>query len=263
VNRFDELLDAFAHTFYGYGNYKGAYWFIGMEEGGGSFQDVEKRLFVWDRHGRPELEDLALFHNEIGYGHFFEKQPNLPKTPKLQPTWNKLIRILLSAEGRLLSDKEDEARTERVREYQRISLARALGQNCLIELLPLPSRSTKPKDWMYAEHSALGYCADREVYKAYFMPLRAKHIKERIAQYRPQVVVFYGIGVEYSYWWKQIADTPFSNDMAYSISIAARESSLFVIVKHPVTKGITNAYFHDIGQMIAYERAKLLDSGKL
>jgi hypothetical protein len=257
VNRFDELLDAFAHTFYGYGNYKGAYWFIGMEEGGGSFEDVVTRLSVWDHHGRLELEDVALFHNEIGYGYYFEKRP---KRPKLQQTWNKLIRILLSAEGKLLSEKRDEARKELVREYQRTLLGRAHGQSCLIELLPLPSRSTKPKDWIYAEHSALDYCADREVYKAHFMPLRANH-KERIAQYTPQVVVFYG--VEYLYWWEQIADTPFFCDKTYGIRIAPRESTLFVIANHPVTPGITNAYFHDIGQMIAYERAQLLDSGKL
>ena len=99
MNRFDELLDTFAHTFYGYGNYKGAYWFIGMEEGGGSFEDVVTRLSVWDHHGRLELEDVALFHNEIGYGSYFTKRP------RLQQTWNKLIRIVLSAEGKQLSEK--------------------------------------------------------------------------------------------------------------------------------------------------------------
>jgi hypothetical protein len=197
---------------------------------------------------------VALFHNEIGYGNYFEKRP------KLQQTWNKLIRILLSAEGTLLSEKRDEVRKELVREYQRTLLGRAHGQSCLIELLPLPSRSTKPKDWMFAEHSALDYCANREVYKAHFMPLRANHIKERIAQYTPQVVVFYG--VEYLSWWEQIADTPFFCDKTYGIRIAPRESTLFVIANHPVTPGITNAYFHDIGQMIAYERAQLPDSGK-
>ena len=37
----DQVLDEFAHQFYGYGNYDGRYWFIGMEEGGGnSFAEV-------------------------------------------------------------------------------------------------------------------------------------------------------------------------------------------------------------------------------
>lgn len=95
------------------------------------------------------------------------------------------------------------------------------------------------------------------------MHLRAKHIKECIKQYKPKVVVFYGIGIEYVNWWKQIAGTPFSYDMTNGIHIAAHEDIIFVITRHPATKGITNAYFHNIGQMIASERAKLLDSGKL
>lgn len=67
MNHFDDqLLDAFAHTFYGYGNYNGGYWFIGIEERGNSFQDVENRLSVWNSRGRPELEDVALFHKDIG-----------------------------------------------------------------------------------------------------------------------------------------------------------------------------------------------------
>ena len=36
AEQFDDLLlDEFAHNFYGYGNYGGQFWFIGMEEGGG------------------------------------------------------------------------------------------------------------------------------------------------------------------------------------------------------------------------------------
>ena len=35
----DSLLETFAETFYGYGNYNGPYWFIGMEEGGGDSFD--------------------------------------------------------------------------------------------------------------------------------------------------------------------------------------------------------------------------------
>ena len=34
AEQFDDLLlDEFAHKFYGYGNYGGQFWFIGMEEG--------------------------------------------------------------------------------------------------------------------------------------------------------------------------------------------------------------------------------------
>jgi len=30
VTHFDDLLDALAHTFYGYENYKGGYWFVSV-----------------------------------------------------------------------------------------------------------------------------------------------------------------------------------------------------------------------------------------
>jgi hypothetical protein len=48
------------HNFYGYGDYRGAYWFVGMEEGGSdSFDEVAKRLRLWDERGRRELEDVV------------------------------------------------------------------------------------------------------------------------------------------------------------------------------------------------------------
>jgi hypothetical protein len=63
----DQLLLDFMNAFYGYGNYKAPYWFIGMEEGGGdSFEEVTKRLSVWDRRGRRELEDAAEYFEEVG-----------------------------------------------------------------------------------------------------------------------------------------------------------------------------------------------------
>ena len=46
----DTLLADFAQTFYGYGDYNGDYWFVGMEEGGGdSFQYIENCIVTWDR----------------------------------------------------------------------------------------------------------------------------------------------------------------------------------------------------------------------
>jgi hypothetical protein len=195
MNRFDQLLDSFAHTFYGYGDYKASYWFIGMEEGGASSrQEIESRLSVWDRHRKPELEDIAVFHNEIGYRRYFEKRP------PLQNAWNKLIRILLSAEGKLLREKTDVARTELVREYQRTSLGRRGGQSCLLELLPLPSKSIS--DWLYAEHTTLDYCANRDVYKTHFMPRRADHIKVVLTHVRGVVCLVLPAvsSTEYSNW---------------------------------------------------------------
>lgn len=253
----DQLLDAFAHTFYGYGNYNGAYWFIGIEERGNLFQDVEKRLLVWDSRGRSELDDVALFHKAIGYGSLFEKQPNKPDTPRLQPTWNKLIRILLSAAGRV-SDNEDAAElTKLVREYQQTKLGRTQEESCLIELFPLPSQSSHAKDWIYGNYSSLDYCTNRKVYEEHFMSLRISHIKDLITQYKPPVVVFYS--KKYLSCWEQIADMTFSDDASLDISMVQSKSTIFMIMKHPAywTPGKTSAYFHNLGKNIASKRATI------
>lgn len=89
----DELLQAYADTNYGYGNYQGSYWFVGMERGGGgSFKDIAKRLKVWKQLGQNELDDLCQYHVDLGVHWLFGE------CAKFQPTWNKLIRIVLSAE---------------------------------------------------------------------------------------------------------------------------------------------------------------------
>lgn len=71
----DVLLEDFMDRFYGYGNYQGDYWFIGMEEGGGSsFEDIDKRLKTWKKRGRRELEDVAEYHIEMGITSLFRKR---------------------------------------------------------------------------------------------------------------------------------------------------------------------------------------------
>ena len=103
----DNLLETFIHNFYGYGNYQANYWFIGMEEGGGnSIEEINRRLNSWNNRGKFELEDVAEYHFAIGIPEHFRDPA------KLQPTWNKLIRTLLSAQGQPGS-------TDDVREYQK------------------------------------------------------------------------------------------------------------------------------------------------
>ncbi|MEA3335851.1 MAG: hypothetical protein U9R25_08055 [Chloroflexota bacterium] len=126
----DQLLDEFAHQFYGYGNYSGQYWFVGMEEGGGnSFEKVNRRLNTWAHRGKRELEDVAGYHQAIGITDLFSEKP------KIQRTWGKLIRIVLSSQGITPT-------TERVRAYQRAVLGRPNGETCLVELFSLPSPLT-------------------------------------------------------------------------------------------------------------------------
>lgn len=109
------LLAEFAQNFFGYGNYCGQHWFIGMKEGGDhSFREIAKRLNAWADRGKRELEDSADYHIAIGKPHWFTDHP------KLQSTWKQLIRIHLSSDAQSPT-------TEQVREYQRDSWGRRDG----------------------------------------------------------------------------------------------------------------------------------------
>jgi hypothetical protein len=119
---FDDRLESYADTFYGYGTYSAKYWFIGIEEGGGgSIPEIERRVSCWLNRGGHELEDLVEYHSAIGVTRWFDP------VPKLQPTWRQLIRVLLAAK----SGDDREA----IRRYQASKLGRWTGQTCLIELL--------------------------------------------------------------------------------------------------------------------------------
>jgi len=235
----DNILEKIVHKFYGYGNYQGSYWFIGMEEAGGDFQEINNRINIWSDRGEQEIEDIAEFHKAIGYGASFEANANLDV-----PVWNKIIRILLSAKGQENIDIED------VRKYQINELGRNDKETCLLELLPLPSPSLK--HWIYCNCSRLPYLYNRQAYEEHCLDKRINHISERIKEYQPTVVVFYGIGYEYS--WreitKKITDIEFL-PMSGGFLICKNSQTVFVIAKHPVAKGLKNEYFHNIGRTIA------------
>jgi hypothetical protein len=240
IERFDDqLLDEFVHNFYGYGNYGGGFWFVGMEEeGGNSFTEVDKRLSTWARRGKRELEDVAAYHAEIGITRYFAGKP------KLQRTWSNLIRIFLCHVGQGPTP-------EQVLEYQRTSLGRLNGDTCLVELLPLPSPSTG--HWLYAQHSHLSYLADRREYQQSCLALRIAHLRQRINEQKPKAVVFYGLS--YRKHWQAIAGVDFQLQ-PNGISVGRNGSSLFVMTKHPVARGVTNEYFHQVGRLIFAELMK-------
>lgn len=228
----DELLEAFAETFYGYGSYGGQYWFIGLEEGGGgSAEEIGRRLSAWDRRGRRELDDVAEYHREIGVGCYFGPRA------RLQTTLKQLARMALAADG--LGDT-----TEAVRTYQGAHLGRRGGDSCLLELLPLPSPSTAR--WGYGERSMLPQLASREKYRQRYVTMRAGRIKERIHEFSPRVVFFYGVA--YQATWTHIAGTSMRR-IGADLWVGSRAGTTFVIAKHPASYGVSNDYFREAGKL--------------
>lgn len=229
----DEFLHHFITTFYGSGNYSGKYWFVGMEEGGGnSFDQVSSRFNAWKDLGSPELVDMYDFHVLINYPEYFADPV------KLQRTWMQQARIILSSKG--LSSL-----TPTVKAYQRDILGRKTSETCLLELLPLPSPSTTV--WNYDRWSNLPFLKNRSNYRDYCIPWRCEHIKSRINTYQPKLVVF--LGLSYSQYWEAIAAPNIFENMG-DFKAAKSQTALFIIAKHPSTKGITNSYFESIGSYI-------------
>ena len=136
-----ELLDErltldYMHRFLGYGTLEGDCWFIGMEEGGGgSLEEIASRLTAWKQLHRPQLADLRTFHDQIGMEKFFSGQV------RLQTTWARLIRLLLSLRGK-------SATLGDVRDCQARNWGSLQGDHCLLELLPLPSPSVVKERWI-------------------------------------------------------------------------------------------------------------------
>ena len=228
------LLEKFMTTFYGSGNYTGDYWFIGMEEGGGStFERVKKRLETWQKLGEEELVDIYKFHIGINFPDYFRNPV------KLQRTWAQQARIILAAKGKPTT-------VDHVKAYQRDIIGRKNSETCLLELLPLPSPSTSI--WNYGEWSNLHYLRDRKTYLKYCIPWRCKHIRSQIITHKPKVVVFFG--KSYSPYWQQIAGNNIKFRDQGDFLIGDSMSTAFIIANHPAARGVTNAYYEEIGSLI-------------
>jgi len=230
----DHLLTQYMSQFAGYGNLDGDYWMIGMEEGGGdTIEDIERRVAIWEESGQITLEDLKHYHDKIGVTRWFGSHA------KLQPTWNKLIRIIHGIKGLTPT-------TEDVRTYQKNHLGRLDGETCLAELMPLPSPSIS--HWLYQNISSLPELRSRDEYLQHWGHIRLQTLAKLINTHQPKYVVFYGAGY-YQEWWSQLMP---ANHKAVIIEgvkayIGDGEGTVFSVSPHPVATGVKNTFFHGLG----------------
>lgn len=235
----DELLEAYMQCFFGYGSLSGAYWLVGIEErGGDTLEDVAARLRAWDNRGRLELEDVFEFSVKAGQGMWFG-----PKA-RLQRTWANFIRIVLGAEGL-------DAGREKVRQYQSRHFGRAGGETCLVNLMPLPSRSSN--EWHHAHVSTLPHLESRPACMEYYAELRAKHIQKRIAKYRPRAVIFGSMDSDFRSLRQIITDAEFEpvGFACHPFDVGRQGDTIFVLARHPAARRLPKEYFQAIGECIA------------
>jgi hypothetical protein len=232
----DSEVEAFIDGFFGYGNWAAPIWFIGMEEGGGgTIAEAGRRIETWRLRGKLDLEDLVEYHYAIGI------TKHLGPRPALQPTWSKLVHLLLGM-------NEETATDERVRIFQAKELGRRGGSSALIELLPLPSPGIG--QWIYGEATTVPYLSSRELYRRHVVRHRISAIRERLVTQRPPVVVF--LGLSYAEYWSQIASLRLPPVRGEEFVSSKAGQTTFVVVKHPAARGVTNALFRNIGKHLIH-----------
>jgi hypothetical protein len=191
----DVLLQRFASEFFGYGRVSAPFWFIGMEEAGAADErEAQQRLDAWVALGSKAIVDCADFHQRVAD----DKGPMeryFRGGASIQPTWGPLIRFFLRAIGRL------NITTDSVRGAQTSGWGRSNSDNCLVELLPLPSPNAD--DWLYSEWSSLPHLMDRDLYRSHFLETRIAKLRDMIQEHRPRVVLFYGN--RYLTWWSEVS----------------------------------------------------------
>lgn len=255
------LLNDFMNGYFGHGELSADYWFIGMESGGGrSEREVAERLRSWDNLGRQPVVDNLKFHeavhNERGepLNYLFEGRV------KIQRTWAGLIRILLAAQG------QTDLSASAVRAVQSSSWGREGSDNCLLELLPLPSPGVSK--WFYDQWSDLPVLQSREKYRDYFWDSRTQKLRELIQENKPRCVIFYSVSADYLLRWSQIAGVDFNEleleevckgnqGQSFKARFYENKNTLYAAIYHPVYTGLTKEYFAKVGGII---RQRIIDN---
>jgi hypothetical protein len=227
-------LTDFCTTFFGYGQWHAPVWFIGIEEAGGLTKSAAtNHLDTWLERGRKNLENAPSFY-PASSNHCWHGSKASP-----QLTWTQLIRMLLIAQGK--SDTHDS-----IMDYQRNCLGTSNGQTCLLELLPLPSPTTKT--WRYGDWSNLEWLETREKYQQHMTLLRACFLARQIERHCPATVIFYG-----STWhrvWAAIAGGHWHQAINQKLMGFERDNTAFFVTKHPADPKLgprRDGYFREIG----------------
>jgi hypothetical protein len=254
----EQLTRNYIRTFLGYGTLESKVWLIGPEQGGGKrASEFRDRVTAWANRGQKEIEDLHSYHSAI----------NLDWTGSIQSTWGPLIRIMLASDGKLApqnspSPISSEFERKQVLAFQRDCFGKNPGgDSCILDLIPIASPSTK--DWG-AKNSDHEWLDTRAKYEQAFLHERTELIQAKIKQYKPQLVVFFGLGRKPE--WQKMLDVlgadAFEPSEHPRLSCANSDHTFFALIPHPEGlrpkgKGAKNRCLAEIGRELGRTTHKL------
>ncbi len=174
----------------------------------------------------------------------------------LQPTWNGLIRLQLGLQGKDPSLMSPLEQTGIVRAYQQHTFGRSIGNQRLMDLLPLPARPER--HWFYDMHSKLPWLESRNAYVMHQSAARTRRICDEVERFKPRFVIFYGFECERI--WKDIAMTDLAGVGIDKLRVGHRDMTTYAIVRHPVARGVTRDYFFRVGNILAAQSLEKIRS---
>ena len=221
-------------NFWGYGNLNSDVWFVGMEEGYNETNEILFERFKATAHAAvfDIYEDLKV---DPGHVYWFEE------SAPTQPTYRPLIYI-----HRFLQTGV-EPTIEEIREYQIRKFGRKTADHAVLELMPLPSKSIKESDWLYADSGVYGLSTRKE-YLATYKSTRVRELHALIQEHKPKLVLFYSRG--YLPDWQQIAEVPFEEVIPKKLHIANDHDTVYAVVPHATSFGMSKNDWRSIAERI-------------
>jgi hypothetical protein len=231
---FRYLIQERIKNFWGYGNLNGDIWFVGMEEGYNQDNEVLLERFKATAHKAvfDIYDDL-----KVDPGHVYWFEEGAPT----QPTYRPLIYIQLY----LQTGKEPTL--EEIREYQIGKFGRKTADHAVLELMPLPSKSIKEADWLYADSGVDGLRTRKE-YLATYKPNRVRELHVLIQKHKPKLVLFYSRG--YLADWQQIATVPFEEVIPKKLHITKDHDTAYAVIPHATSFGMSKNDWRAIAEKI-------------
>ncbi len=220
-------------NFWGYGNLKGSVWFIGMEEGLG-----ENEGFPFERFQATDGKKVVDITSNTLADH-----QKFVTDGKYQPTYNRLIFILLYQKHRRIPTKEE------IRDYQISEFGRIKSDHAILELMPLPSKSVKNSDWTYQDIPLIGL-TNREEYLASYIPDRVHALKILIEKHQPKLVLFYSR--TYLKHWQLIVPKKLKEVIPGRLHVAKIGNTTYAVTSHPTSREITTADWTQIAKKLSH-----------
>jgi hypothetical protein len=189
-----KLLKHWIENFYGYGSWDATIWFVGYEESGGNVpEDVTERLdFFTKQHAAntSALCDIRNLYQQIDARIEGSKAKlfktlydyRFGKNAVQHGAWKNLIAFAHSYRNEKLPD---------LLAYQKNSFA--AQREALILLYPLPSPHNHAWYYSWLGMPEFNFLKNRSIYEEQVYRNRIQTILSNINQYKPEVVVMYGM----------------------------------------------------------------------